>query len=173
LRFQPDRCSREDPRMSRKHRIMIPIDFSTTSLEAVTAAKDLSHPGTEITLLHVYDATQNHGPATRDITPPPKGLPAKVEDSLLENLNRVRDSHLSDVKDVKLKVEISRFPAKAICEFAEKQMVDLIVITTHGRTGLSHMVMGSVAEEVIRKAPCPVLVMRKRKAATQQEIGKQ
>jgi universal stress protein A len=159
--------------MSRKHHIMIPIDFSMTSLEAVTAAKDLSHPETEITLLHVYDATQNQGPATRDITPPPKGLPAKVEDSLLDNLKRIRESHLSGVKDVNLNVEISRFPAKAICEFAEKQLVDLIVITTHGRTGLSHLVMGSVAEEVIRKAPCPVLVMRKRKAATQQERDSQ
>ncbi|MBN1653391.1 MAG: universal stress protein [Deltaproteobacteria bacterium] len=158
--------------MSRKQHILIPVDFSNISLEAVNAARDLSFPDTEITLLHVYDITQDQGPATRDIAPPQKGLPKEVEKQLLDSLKRIRESRLGDVKEVNLNIEISRFPAKAICQFAERELVDLIVITTHGRTGLSHIVMGSVAEDVVRKAPCPVLVMRKRKVPTDSEKGK-
>jgi nucleotide-binding universal stress UspA family protein len=51
-------------------------------------------------------------------------------------------------------------PFRKIIETAEAEHVDLIVMATHGRTGLSHLVMGSVAERVIRTAPCPVLTIR-------------
>jgi nucleotide-binding universal stress UspA family protein len=51
-------------------------------------------------------------------------------------------------------------PYHKIVEMAAAEKVDLIVMATHGRTGLSHMVMGSVAERVVRTAPCPVLTMR-------------
>jgi nucleotide-binding universal stress UspA family protein len=50
--------------------------------------------------------------------------------------------------------------AHALAEYAKHESVDLIVIGTHGRRGLSHLVMGSVAEKVVRTAPCPVLVIR-------------
>jgi nucleotide-binding universal stress UspA family protein len=51
-------------------------------------------------------------------------------------------------------------PARTIIEFAESQRVDLIVMASHGRTGLARLVMGSVAEEVTRRAPCPVLIVK-------------
>lgn len=51
-------------------------------------------------------------------------------------------------------------PAIDICRIAEEQKVDLIVTSTHGRTGLAHLFMGSVAERVVRHAPCSVLVVR-------------
>ena len=47
-----------------------------------------------------------------------------------------------------------------ICRYAAKENCDLIVIATHGRTGLKHMVLGSTAEQVVRHAPCPVLTLR-------------
>jgi nucleotide-binding universal stress UspA family protein len=51
-------------------------------------------------------------------------------------------------------------PAAAIVRFAKSQGVDYIVMPTHGRTGLARLLMGSVAEEVVRKAPCPVLTVK-------------
>jgi nucleotide-binding universal stress UspA family protein len=51
-------------------------------------------------------------------------------------------------------------PATAIVFLAEKENVDMIVMPTHGRTGLSRLLMGSVAEEVVRKAKCPVLTVK-------------
>lgn len=57
------------------------------------------------------------------------------------------------------KIELGN-PDENIVEEAKKEAVDLIVISTHGRTGLSHMLMGSVTEKVVRHAPCPVLSIR-------------
>lgn len=51
-------------------------------------------------------------------------------------------------------------PAKEICRYARKQNVDLLVLGTHGRTGLNHLLIGSVAERIVRTAPCPVLTVR-------------
>jgi nucleotide-binding universal stress UspA family protein len=53
-------------------------------------------------------------------------------------------------------------PVEAIVAHADDKRVDLIVIATHGRTGLSHALLGSVAERIIREAPCPVLTIRSR-----------
>jgi nucleotide-binding universal stress UspA family protein len=53
-------------------------------------------------------------------------------------------------------------PANAIVRLAQERNVDLIVMSTHGRTGLSHLLLGSVAERVVREAPCPVLIIRYR-----------
>jgi universal stress protein A len=51
-------------------------------------------------------------------------------------------------------------PKAEIIKYARKQNIDLIVLSTHGRTGLPHMIIGSVAESVVRTAPCPVLTVR-------------
>ena len=51
-------------------------------------------------------------------------------------------------------------PSEAILDYARDKMIDVIVIGTHGRTGLSRLVMGSVAEKIVRSAPCPVLTVR-------------
>jgi nucleotide-binding universal stress UspA family protein len=58
-------------------------------------------------------------------------------------------------------------PVNEIVEFAERENVDLIVMASHGRTGLSRLLMGSIAEGVMRKAPCPVLIVRQ--PATEQQ----
>ena len=62
-------------------------------------------------------------------------------------------------------VEVTRrvvvgIPYRKIVDLAEEEKSDLIVMTTHGRTGLSHLVMGSVTEKIVRTAPCPVLTIR-------------
>jgi nucleotide-binding universal stress UspA family protein len=57
-------------------------------------------------------------------------------------------------------VVVRGVPFQEILDTAKKQQVDLIIMGTHGRTGLQHMLLGSVAEKVVRLAPCPVLVVR-------------
>jgi universal stress protein A len=158
--------------MSIKQQVLVPIDFSTVALDAVRAAKELATDSTEITLIHVFDPSPLTAPATPDLTPRTKGLPADVERKVMKSLEQIRDRELAGIKKVELNIAVSRFPAKMICQYAEQQPIDLIILTTHGRTGLSHILLGSVAEEVIRKAPCPVLVMRSVKRGALQEAEK-
>ncbi len=151
--------------MSSTQHVLVPLDFSLTSLDAVNMARQLAFKTTEITLLHVFDADRVRPPASLDIAPRGDGLPRNVERRLLEALKRIREKELSSVENVKGEVVVSRFAAKGICRYAEEQLVDLIILTTHGRTGFPRLLMGSVAEEVVRQAPCPVLVVKARRAA--------
>ena len=67
-----------------------------------------------------------------------------------------------DVTDFEATVDaIIGTPARSIVEYAEGHGIDLIVMGTHGRSGMSHVLMGSITEQVIRTAPCPVLTVRK------------
>jgi nucleotide-binding universal stress UspA family protein len=154
-----------------KKHVLIPIDFSTASLEVIAAARNLSFPDVQITLFHVYNPIQLHGPTTREIAPPYTSLSKEAEKNLLNNLNQIRESKLSDFEEVRLCVEVSRYPAKAICQFAEREFVDLIIINAHGNAAVSRVVLGSVAEAVVRKAPCAVLVTRKGKYQADYNLG--
>jgi universal stress protein A len=158
--------------MSIKQQLLVPVDFSTVALDAVRAAKEIATDSTEITLIHVFDPAPLTSPSTADLTPRTKGLPADVERRVMKSLEQIRDRELAGIKKVELKIAISRFPAKIICQYAQQQPIDMIVLTTHGRTGLSHILLGSVAEEVVRTAPCPVLVMRPIKRGAPQEAEK-
>ena len=86
---------------------------------------------------------------------------------LLEDLERQACLDLAEVlpEAEAAKVEVTRqvvvgSPSHEIIKVAAAEKVDLIVIATHGRTGFSHLFMGSVAERVVRTAPCPVLTIR-------------
>jgi universal stress protein A len=139
--------------------LLAPTDFSEYSKEAVSYALELAQKfGAKLSLLHVVE-------------PPPysmEGLvPSGAGGDLLDDLERQASAELAQVlpqaKDAK--VEVRRYvvvgsPFRKIIESAEADKVDLIVMATHGRTGLSHLVMGSVAERVVRTAPCPVLTIR-------------
>ena len=81
-------------------------------------------------------------------------------DVVEEALTRLRDlmpSTFTGVWDVDLAVGR---PADAIIRIAQERQIDLIVMATHGRTGLEHVLLGSVAEKVVRLAPCPVLTVK-------------
>jgi universal stress protein A len=140
--------------------VLVPTDFSAISIDAIRTANGLAFPSTEVTVLHIYNPSALSGPSTRDVYPPPRGLPRDVEFKVMENLERITQGRLDKPSKINLKIEVSRFPAEAICEYAKENLVDLIILTTHGRTGLSHLLMGSVAEAVVRKATCPVLIAR-------------
>jgi nucleotide-binding universal stress UspA family protein len=94
-------------------------------------------------------------------------MPSYSGATLLDDLERQASKELAQILpeaqgsgvDVARRVVVG-IPYRKIVEVAEEEKADLIVMTTHGRTGLSHLVMGSVAEKIVRTAPCPVLTIR-------------
>jgi universal stress protein A len=141
------------------HRILAPTDFSEYSKQAVAYAHELAQRfRATLMLLHVVEL-------------PPYPLewlpPRRLGGTLLGDLEQQATSDLAQVlPDAQgAAVAVTRrvvvgIPYRKIVEVAEAENVDLIVMATHGRTGLSHLIMGSVAERVVRTAPCPVLTIR-------------
>jgi nucleotide-binding universal stress UspA family protein len=147
------------------HRILAPTDFSELSKQGLKSALELAQTfGAQLLLIHVVE-------------PPPYPVeaivPVDLAATLLTDLERQASDELARVlTDAPASpVEVLRrvvvgTPYRKIVEVAEEEKSDLIVMTTHGRTGLSHLVMGSVAERVVRTAPCPVLTIRPTSAST-------
>jgi nucleotide-binding universal stress UspA family protein len=141
-------------------RILVPVDFSAHSERAVRYAASLAGQlGATLELVHVVE-----DPFTSGAWNPETFIP-NVEE-LLEGLMGDAEQRLQTLKatvtdrvGVKTTVLIGR-PSHAIVKYAEEAGAHLIVMGSHGRTGLAHIVMGSVAERVSREAYCPVLTVR-------------
>ena len=135
--------------MAHIKRILCPIDFSETSMTAFEYAEDLaSWADAEIVLLHAflqpaaYDHAGQWTPADAKITEDLEAVVSKHENV---KLNRITHAGLAD---------------DLICWAAENQDCDMIIMGTHGRTGLKHLLFGSTAESVLKRARCPVLTIR-------------
>jgi universal stress protein A len=138
--------------------ILAPTDFSDHSKRALSNALELAQTfGATLSLLHVIEPS----PYLGEFTPPTMGtdLLGDLEWQATAELARVLPDAQGATIEVTRAVTIGSPPRK-IVETAEAAHVDLIVMATRGRTGLSHLVMGSVAERVVRTAPCPVLTIR-------------
>lgn len=136
-------------------RILVPIDFSETSDSAVQHGLELARTfHCALILLHVGDK------AAADVeTEFPLGLDGSMLDAHRERLLKV----LTPAEQAQMHPEFvvaSGSPAAEIVRCAAEREVDLIVMGTHGRSGVGHVLLGSVAEKVVRTAPCPVLVVR-------------
>ncbi len=143
--------------------ILVPTDFSKTSEVALDAARILAlQNGAKVTVAHVYD-TSGVLLGGEGALEEGHGLDQETEARIHRELRKLADAHLEGVPAVKTALIISRNEAEGIVDYAEKEDVDMIVITTHGRTGLKRMMIGSVAERVVRHAPCPVLTLRVRR----------
>jgi universal stress protein A len=144
--------------MMQIRQILAPTDFSECSKRAVACGYELAQVfGAKLVLLHVVEEL----PSYIGFIPPAGAV------VLLKDLERQACLNLAEVlpKAKAAGVEVTRqvavgSPSDEIVKVAAAQKVDLIVIATHGRAGLSHLVMGSVAERVVRTAPCPVLTIR-------------
>ena len=142
--------------MDRIKKILAPTDLSELSEAGVRYALELARAfGAEVTVYHVV--------GTEELM---RYSHLRLLDDLLERcdaaLRRFVEDHCSDLLplvEVHRKVELG-VPDDNIVQMAEREGSHLIVISTHGRTGLSHMLMGSVTEKVVRRAPCPVLSVR-------------
>ena len=142
--------------------ILVPHDFSSPANHAAAVARDeaKSH-GAKILLLHVIDLPHQIGPDTA-IMLESTGVPVTVKDYATSSAK----AHLEDIaarlgKDGTLPEVYVRLgsPADEIAKFAEATKVDLIIMGTNGRTGLAHLLVGSVAERVVRTSKVPVLTV--------------
>lgn len=141
-------------------KILVPVDFSANAKEALAWAADLARRyDAAVTLAHVYQPISMTLPDGFVLS----SAPALVD--LLNQLDRALADARRDLTDVApgIKVDtqlLQGVPFAEIVRFAREGGYDLVVMGTHGRTGLKHALLGSVAEKVVRKAPCPVLTIR-------------
>ena len=141
--------------------ILVPTDFASASDAALVCAKDLADKyGARLSLLHVLTNPEATGFWTPEVY-----VPASLEarERLVreaqERVERALTAEDRTRSDVTIQIRIGSV-AEHILDFAREHRVDLIVMGTHGRRGLSHLLLGSVAEQVLRIAPCPVLTTR-------------
>lgn len=142
-------------------RILVATDFSLDSDAAVSYALALAKTvHASVDLLHVVDNPLAAGVWSSEIySAEIAGLQVNLVRDAEQNLKRAIQS--IDRPGVKITGEVrTGRPAATIVEFARERGVDLIVVGSHGRTGVSRLMMGSVAEHVVRTAPCAVLVVR-------------
>jgi len=142
------------------NRILVPTDFSPPSEAALQYAKVIARRfGSSVHLFHVLEE-RPAGVAGSEIVvmERPTARHGRIMDAkhrLMHRLTRTEREELRATYEV-----VFGMPADTITNFAADNGFDLIVMGTHGRTGLGHLFMGSVAERVVRTAPCPVLAVR-------------
>jgi len=139
--------------------ILVPVDFSSHSDEAVRIAADLSHRYEgALTLVYVFQPVNYPMPEGYVLYTPNQitELTQNFERLLVASKKLAEDAGAVTVQTRLLQGLVTM----ELLEFARTQGADLIVMGTHGRTGLTHALLGSVAERVLRKAPCPVLTVR-------------
>jgi len=135
------------------NKILFPTDFSTSSDAALSMVTSLARDtGAMVLIAHVEEPPLAYGggemyygipePATEDLQ--------KMLEEVVPADSEIRYEHRLIVGD----------PASAIVRLAEDENADLIVVGTHGRTGLKRLLMGSVTEAVVRRAKCPVLTFK-------------
>jgi len=146
--------------MSDFRRICCPTDFSEWSRVALeTAARMVRKDGGALTVLHVTETTWPGAQAP--FPPPPRSPERGAATKLAEWTAEAERLAGSPVSSVLLSAPV----AEAIVDFAREEASDLIVMSSHGRTGFRRLVLGSVAEAVVRTAPCPVLLVRRNEPA--------
>ena len=138
-------------------KILIPTDFSECAGHALEAGLALArNAGAKVQLLHVVEPAAMAPVALAGLIPE-----GSILDRIEENARELMDKLVKE-KGAGLDIEgtvVVGPAATEIASIAERSGADLIVIATHGRTGLKHTLMGSVAERLLRYAPCPVLVI--------------
>jgi len=136
-----------------ERKILFPTDFSHTGDAALEMASTLARErSAKLLIVHVEEPPAAYGAGEMYY-----GMP----DPVTEDLRKMLEQVVPPAPDVACERRlITGDPAMAIAKLAQEEGVELIVMGTHGRTGLMRLLMGSVAEAVVRRAPCPVLTLR-------------
>jgi nucleotide-binding universal stress UspA family protein len=139
-----------------KQKVLIPTDFSAQADQAVVDAMDMVAQPSDLTVLHVAPPMSSY----------PVADPAIVWESITDEARakRIEESFRQHIKDPRAQqvhfVVAFGSPAEEIVEYAQENGADMILMPSHGRSGLKRLLLGSVAERVVRYAHCPVLVLR-------------
>ena len=142
-------------------RILVPTDFSQMADRALDLALEMARAfGAQLTLVHVT-APVMVLPPPLELVPIPTlfpDMPRRINDELEARTTRARQAGIASESQT-----LSGNPHVEIVRHAGEIKADLIVMGTHGRSGISHAVLGSVAERVVHRAPCPVLIVPDRR----------
>lgn len=139
-------------------RILVPVDGSPQSHRALEYAV-AEHPDASFIVLHVVN------PSQMAYATDPSGMDywedwyESAQDRAAEILEEAEGVVEAAAASVASAIEVGS-PARVIVDYAEEKDADLIVMGSHGRSGVSRILLGSVAETVVRRAPCPVTVVR-------------
>jgi nucleotide-binding universal stress UspA family protein len=142
-------------------KILVPTDFSESADAALAYAKTLAGClGASLHLLHVFN--DPYGPALYApevyVAVPEEARERAIEEArarLAERLDADEETYFRGTRAI-----VTGLTAKQIVSYAADHGIGLIVMGTHGRRGVAHLLLGSVAEHVVRTAPCPVLTVR-------------
>lgn len=140
-------------------KMLCPVDYSVCSSEAMKYAAHIAcGEEAKLYLMHVIDIRGfgHESPLDFEMPKPSPETIERIRKELQEDLVHERDGKKVQVEAI---VVVGK-PVEEILKAAKEKAVDMIVMGTHGRTGLPHVIIGSVAENVVRKAPCPVLTVR-------------
>jgi nucleotide-binding universal stress UspA family protein len=140
--------------------VLIATDFSEPSIEALAYGRQLAHAfSSRLHILHVTGdiaasaGTEMYG---LDVI----AMQQEVDAAARRQLDAIVTPDDRRTLDVETVLRTSNSPAQQIVAYARDASIDLIVLGTHGRGGMAHLLLGSVAERVVRTAPCPVLTVR-------------
>lgn len=142
-------------------KLLVATDFSEPSDVALAYGRELARSfGATLVVLHVVEniMTRAFGPDGYAITNP--DLQRDLEASADKQVNALLSEEDRQALRAEAVIISSNTPALAIADYARTTGIDLIVMGTHGRGAVAHLLMGSVAERVVRTAPCPVLTVR-------------
>ncbi len=149
-------------------KILAPIDFSDFSMEGMRGAKELAADvGAEVHLVHVVVPHFHIIPlplATSGDQSFEQTRESAMTQQAEEELTRIKKDEFGNSPKVATAV-LSGSPVKMLVEYAEQNSIDLIVLSTHGRSGVDRVMIGSVAEKLVRLAHCSVLVLRRARAS--------
>ena len=147
--------------MIKLQQILCPTDFSEFSLCALPYAVDLARQfEARLHCLHVVDESYQYALGIGESAMPMVVPMEEILQSAQQQITKFVEEHLQeDQARLQAKVMAGR-PFVEIIRYARDNEIDLIVIATHGRGGLASMFLGSVAEKVVRKSPCPVMTIR-------------
>lgn len=143
--------------MSKIRKILAPTDYSDLSITGLRHAfEDAHETGAELIVLHVIDMGDDWFGTPKNFGPVRTLLAEQQE--FLDKFLRENFAEFMNVVEVRQKVELGTAYAN-IAAMAEREAVDVVMMSTHGRTGLDHVLLGSVTEKVIAHAHCPVLAI--------------
>lgn len=138
--------------------ILYPTDFSDNAHQALPYLRKMAICfGAKVHLLHVLETTLQAADMSWSAVPP--DMDEKFEASALERLRRLAEE--TELPTDRWTVAVTKgHPSMEITRYARENKLGMIIMSTHGHSGLSHFLLGSVTERVVRKSPCPVLTVR-------------